>query len=101
MISLLWLFMCISNCIVDANSNASVSKDDLAAALMNNKMSGRVVEHLDQGVNMVFSGFSLGNAMGMLLPGAKVSEVSRESFQGFSQHNPPLNACSKSPQTQL
>ena len=44
----------------------------LDAAILNNKMSGVVLQNLDQNVNMIFSGYSLGNAMGMLLLGAKV-----------------------------
>ena len=44
----------------------------LDAAILNNKMSGVVLQNLDHNINMVFSGYSLGNAMGMLLLGAKV-----------------------------
>ena len=71
--NLFWLILELFTLIHCVNSAKTKSGHDSAAALMNNKMSGAILQELDQDVNMVVSGFSLGNAMGMLLLGAKVS----------------------------
>ena len=54
----------------------SKASDVKAAAMINNKMTGKLTKNLEQDTNLIVSGFSLGNAMGMLLLGAKVSTKS-------------------------
>ena len=69
---MIWLLLKFSLLYSVFAENSTREGGALDAAILNNKMSGVVLQNLDQNVNMVFSGYSLGNAMGMLLLGAKV-----------------------------
>ena len=69
---LIWLLLKFSLLYSVCSEESTKEEGALDAAILNNKMSGVMLQNLDQNVNMVFSGYSLGNAMGMLLLGAKV-----------------------------
>ena len=60
-------------CLSSAEEDKKVDPKLKQAAMTHNKMGGVVVQNLGlEGKNMIFSPFSLGTALGMLLIGAKV-----------------------------